>query len=98
MGEIEDHLMGEERREVAGMKKRQTVLPFEIVQTDDPLISRGGLVLPYEMARALKLPEAIDRELPSPGRGRGYRPSQFVVPLILMMHGGGKKLDDLREI
>lgn len=80
------------------MKKRQTILPFEIVQTDDPLISRGGLVLPYEMAKALKLPEAIDRELPSPGSGRGYKPSQFVLPLILMLHGGGRKLDDLREI
>ncbi|MDO8690339.1 MAG: IS1380 family transposase, partial [Dehalococcoidia bacterium] len=42
--------------------------------------------------------QVIDRELPSPGSGRGYRPSQFVVPLVLMLHGGGKKLEDLREI
>lgn len=78
--------------------RRQTILPFEIEQTNAPLVARGGLVLPFEMAKALKLPEVIDRELPSPGSGRGYRPSEFVMPLTLMLHGGGKKLDDLREI
>lgn len=78
--------------------RRQTILPFEIEQTDAPLMARGGLVLPYEMAKALRLLEVIDRELPSPGSGRGYKPSQFVIPLVLMLHGGGKKLDDLREL
>jgi len=77
---------------------RQTILPFEIEQTDAPLMARGGLVLPYEMAKALRLPDVIDRELPLPGSGRGYKPSQFVMPLVLMLHGGGKKLDDLREL
>ena len=77
---------------------RQGILPFRIEGSDEPLVARGGLVLPYEMAEALRLPEVIDRELPPPGSGRGYGPSQFVVPLVLMMHGGGKKLEDLREI
>ena len=79
-------------------KLRQGILPFRIERSDEPLVARSGLVLPYEMAEALKLPQVIDRELPSPGSGRGYRPSQFVVPLVLMLHGGGKKREDLREI
>ncbi|MEK7777547.1 MAG: IS1380 family transposase [Chloroflexota bacterium] len=79
-------------------KLRQGILPFRIERSDEPLIARGGLVLPYEMARALELAEVIDRELPPPGSGRGYKPSQFVMPLVLMLHGGGKKLEDLREI
>lgn len=29
---------------------------------------------------------------------RKDRPSGFVMPLVLMLHGGGKKLEDLREI
>jgi hypothetical protein len=45
-------------------------------------MARGGLVLPYEMAKALRLLEVIDRELPSPGSGRGYKPSQFVIPPV----------------
>jgi hypothetical protein len=71
---------------------------YEIVGTDEPLIARGGLILPYEMARALQLPQVIDEELPSAGSGHGYAPSRFVIPLILMLHGGGKKLEDLREL
>ena len=77
---------------------QRRVLPFKIEQTGEPLIARSGLVLPYEMAKALKLPQVIDRELPGPGRGHSYKPSQFVMPLVMMFHGGGKKLEDLREI
>ena len=77
---------------------KEGILPFKVVATDEPLVARGGLILPYELARALKLPEVIDQELPSPGSSRGYRPSKFVMPLILMLHGGGKKLEDLREV
>jgi hypothetical protein len=77
---------------------KEGLLPFKIVPTNEPLIARSGLVLPYELAKALKLAKVIDRELPRPGSGRGYKPSQFVIPLILMLHGGGKKLEDLREI
>ncbi len=73
-------------------------LPFKIVGTDEPLIARAGLALPYEMAKAVRLPEVIDRELPRPGSGRGYKPSQFALALILMLHGGGKRIEDLREI
>ena len=79
-------------------KEQHGVLPFKIEGTNEPLIARAGLVLPYEMAKAFKLPKVIDRELPPPGSGRGYKPSQFVMPLVLMLHGGGKRLEDLREL
>lgn len=71
---------------------------YEIVGTNEPLIAHGGLVLPYEMARSLSLPQLIDETLPPAGSGHGYKPSRFVIPLILMFHGGGKALEDLREI
>ena len=79
-------------------RRREGILPFKVVATDEPLVARGGLVLPYELARTLKLPKVIDKELPPPGSGKGYKPSEFVIPLILMLHGGGKKLEDLREL
>jgi hypothetical protein len=50
------------------------------------------------MAQALGIPQAVDRELPPPGSGRGYKPSRFVMPLLLMLHGEGRKLEDLREL
>jgi len=82
------------------MKKKlpEARLRFEIAATDEPLIARGGLILPYEMAQALKLPQVIDQELPLAGSGHSYSPSRFVLPLTIMLHGGGKKLEDLREL
>ena len=82
------------------MKSASTegILPIKIERTDEPLIARGGLILPYECALALKLPALIDRELPAAGSGHSYKPSAFVMPLVVMLHGGGKKLEDLREI
>jgi hypothetical protein len=79
-------------------RHKEGILPFKIIPCNEPLVARSGLVLPYEMAKALKLPRVIDEELPGPGSGRGYKPSQFVLSLMLMFHGGGKKLEDLREI
>jgi hypothetical protein len=76
----------------------EEVFDFEIERTDAPLIARAGLVLPYQMAKALGLPRAVDRELPGPGSERGYAPSAFVMPIILMLHGGGQALEDLREL
>jgi len=32
------------------IKLQQGVLPFKIEKSDEPLIARAGLVLPYEMA------------------------------------------------
>ncbi len=76
----------------------EEVFDFGIEATDEPLIARAGLVLPHQMAKALGLPRRVDRELPAPGSPRGYAPSGFVMPILLMLHGGGKALDDLREL
>src|SRR3990172_11666020 len=50
------------------------------------------------MAKALGLPRKIDSELPAPGRPRGKVASAFVMVILLMLHGGGKTLEDLREL
>jgi hypothetical protein len=74
---------------------KEGILPFKIVPCNEPLVAKNGLLFPYEMANALRLPRVIDGELLGPGSGRGYKPSQFVLSLILMFHSGGKKLKDL---
>lgn len=76
----------------------EEVFGFEIEQTDEALIARAGLVLPHQMAKALGLPKRIDRELPAPGSPRGLPPSVFAIPIVLMLHGGGRVLEDLREL
>jgi hypothetical protein len=38
----------------------------------------------------------IDRSLPKPGSGAGYMASEYVFPLVLMLNGGGRSLEDMR--
>lgn len=77
---------------------KQTVLPFKLEQTNDLITAHAGLALLGEFAVGLALLDAVDKQLPAPGSGAGYRASQYVLPLLLMLNGGGKSLEDLRQI
>lgn len=76
----------------------QTVLPFKLEITQEQVTSHGGLALFGEFLHAMRVLEQIDNALPKPGSGAGYQPSRFVEPLVLMLHGGGRALEDLRQI
>jgi hypothetical protein len=77
---------------------QQTVLPFKLEITRDTITSHAGLALLGEFCMGLKLPELVDRSLPKPGSGAGYQPSEYIFPLVLMLNGGGRSLEDLRVI
>ena len=40
----------------------------------------------------------MDRYLPNPSSGAGYNPSEYIFPLIVMRNGGGRSLEDTRQI
>jgi hypothetical protein len=77
---------------------RQTILPFKIEMTKDIITPHAGLALLGEFAVGLGLLQSVDRYLPKPGSGAGYQPSAYVFPLILMLNGGGRSLEDIRQI
>ena len=77
---------------------KQTVLPFKLEQTRDLITAHAGLALLGEFTIGLGLMEAVDKRLPAPGSGAGYRASEHVLPLVLMLNGGGRSLEDLRQI
>jgi hypothetical protein len=77
---------------------KQTVLPFKVETTRDTMTAHAGLALLGEFAVGLGLRKALDVCLPGPGSGAGYSASEHVFPLILMLNGGGRKLEDIREI
>ncbi len=77
----------------------QTVLPFKLEATDEQLTAHGGLALFGEFLHAMHVPQQLNAALPAPGSRIGYHPSQFVEPLLLLLlHGGGRTLEDLRQI
>lgn len=77
---------------------KQTVLPFKLEMTRDLITSHAGLTLLGEFAVGLGLLKAVDRCLPGPGSGAGYLSSEYILPLMLMLNGGGRSLEDIREI
>ena len=76
----------------------KTVLPFKLETTPDSITPHAGLALFGEFTHGLGLPDLIDSHMPLPGSGAGYRPSRFMMPLMLMLNGGGQSLEDLRQI
>jgi len=77
---------------------KQTVLPFKLEMTNDLITSHAGLALLGEFAGAFGLSRLLDEQLPSPGSGSGYCGSEHVMSLVLMLNGGGRSLEDVREI
>jgi hypothetical protein len=77
---------------------RQTILPFKLEITKDTITSHAGLALLGEFCVGVGLLDKVNRCLPSPGSGAGFKASAYVFPLVLMFNGGGRSLEDLRVI
>jgi len=76
----------------------QLILPIKLERSSERLTSLGGLVVLEELARAVGLWEEVDRVLEGAKSGRGYAPHVFVQGLVWMLHAGGRRLEDLREL
>jgi hypothetical protein len=77
---------------------KQNILPFKLEISNDEITPHSGLILQGEFMYGLRLPQKLDRELPGPGSAVGYQPSEYVLPLLLMLLGGGRSIEDLREL
>jgi hypothetical protein len=77
---------------------QQTIFPFKIKTTKERLTAHGGLALMAEFNHGIGLRELTDRYLPGPGSNRGFEPSEIVDAVVLMLQGGGRSLEDLREL
>jgi len=77
---------------------QQGILSFKLETTEEEITPRSGLAIYAEVLRALGIGGLTQRYLPAPGSNRGYEAYRFVEPLLLMLYGGGRHLEDLREI
>jgi len=76
----------------------QGILPFKLERTDEAITPRGGLALFAELVRTLKVRDKVRAHFPRPGSNRGYEAWAYLEPLLLMLEGGGRHVEDLREI
>jgi hypothetical protein len=77
---------------------RQTVCGFKIERTEEELTAHGGLALLAEYNHGIGLRNLVERYLPGPGSNRGFKPSVYIDTLVLMLQGGGRSLEDIREL
>jgi len=77
---------------------QQTIFSFKIETTKERLTAHGGLALMAEFNHGIGLRELTDQYLPGPGSNRGFDPSEIVDAVVLMLQGGGRSLEDLREL
>ena len=76
----------------------KTALPFKLAITDETLTPFAGLALFGEFLRTIGLDGEVGGAFPAPGSARGYDAWVHLQPLLLMLHGGGRALEDLRKI
>ena len=79
-------------------KLQQTILPIKLEESKERLTSLAGLVLVEEWGRAKGIWARVDQLFPQPGSGRGYAASEYVRPLVWLLHAGGWRLEDVREL
>lgn len=77
---------------------QQSVFAFKIETTKERLTAHGGLALMAEFNHGIGLRELTSQYLPVPGSNRGFDPSEIVDAVVLMLQGGGRTLEDIREL
>ncbi len=76
----------------------QSVLEFAVESTNERLTPRAGEAVFGEFLKALGVDRLCNKYLPMPKSNRGYDPYTFIHPLLLMLHSGGRYLEDVRMI
>jgi len=76
----------------------QGILPFKIEHTEELITPRSGLAFFAEILRTLRVDQAVRDAFPQPGSNRGYEAWAYLEPMLLMLEGGGRHIEDLREI
>lgn len=77
---------------------KQTQLSFKVGLTEEEITPRAGLAVYTEFLRGFGVKDMISKHMPLPGSNRGYRAWHYMEPLMLMLYGGGRHIEDLREI
>jgi len=76
----------------------QTILKFQLDTTTEKLTPRVGVAILGEYLKGMNLETLCNKNLPISNHHKAYSPFEFIYPLILMLHSGGRVLDDIKEI
>jgi len=76
---------------------RQGILPFVIRHgTGEAVTAHAGLPLVVEAMRAVRLEEVVEAQLTVAKRQRGFSATEKLEALVLLVAGGGDRMEDMR--
>jgi len=76
----------------------KNILGFKLGTTKDEMTAHAGLVLFGEFVSGLGVLDLLNKRMPKPGNKKDFKPSMYIYSLLLMLHGGGRSLEDIRKI
>jgi len=75
------------------------VLKFKLEFSEkEEITPYAGLGIYGEMYKAIGMDKEVERKFPRPGSGAGIEANNYIEPIMLMMLGGGKYIEDIRKI
>jgi len=77
---------------------RNTLSKIKLSICKEWVTGRGGFLILGELWEHLGLSGLLDRHLPQPGSGRGFRPSAIVRSISNILFNGGEYLSDIRSL
>jgi len=76
----------------------QTILNFKIKTTTEKLTPRTGVAIFGEYLKGMDFKNIVNTEIEMSKHHKAYNPFEYIYPLILMQHSGGRVIDDIKEI
>ena len=76
----------------------QTILNYKLETTNEKLTPRTGVVIFGEYLKGLDFKNIINTQIEVSKHHKAYNPFEYIYPLILMLHSGGRVIDDIKEI
>jgi len=76
----------------------QTILDFAVESTDEQLTPRAGSIILGEYLKGIGLDSLCRINLPISKSNRAYSSSNYIASLVLMLHSGGRVLQDIRTL
>ena len=77
---------------------QQMQLNFKLGITKEKITPRSGIAIYAQVLKSLGIDSLVDKYMPLPGSNRGYNSSSYIIPLMLLLFGGGRHIEDLKEL
>ena len=74
------------------------ILPHKLRLSKEAITSQSGLLAPLQLMQSLNFARCIDQNFQAPKRKSGFPASTYLQSIILLLHSGGTRLDDMRAL